>query len=156
VIGPVGEKRDGICVTSNFARLSVNADDRTFESVKEAREFLTEDRAMEESEHVMKGRTEEIEHVQVDRENMDEDLKHQLERLWKTDFEGSLVETKVCLLVEDKEALQIMEKTLKIVDGHFQVALPWKNNPLYLPNNKIVAERQGFLLEKRLLRDDEQ
>jgi hypothetical protein len=29
------------------------------------------------------------------------------------------------LLVEDKEALQIMEKALKIVDGHFQVALPW-------------------------------
>ena len=73
----------------------------------------------------------------------------------KTDFEGSLVETKVCPSVEDKKALQIMEKTLKIVDGHFQVALPWRNNPPYLPNNKIVAERRGLLLKKRLLRDDE-
>jgi hypothetical protein len=58
VIGPVGGKGDGMCATSNFARMSVNADDlstedRTFESLKEAREFLTEDRAMEESEHVM-------------------------------------------------------------------------------------------------------
>jgi hypothetical protein len=87
--------------------------------------------------------------------NTDEDLKHQLERLWKTDFEGSLVETKVCPSVEDKKALQIMEKTLKIVDSHFQVALPWRNNPPYLPNNKMVAERRGLLLKKRLLRDDE-
>ena len=163
VIGPVGEKRDGMCATSNFARMSVNADDlstedRTFESLKEAREFLTEDRAMEESEHVMKDRTEEVkevERVQVDRENTDEDLKHQLERLWKTDVEGSLVETKVCPSVEDKKALQIMEKTLKIVDGHFQVALPWRNNPPYLPNNKMIAERPGLLLKKRLLRDGE-
>jgi hypothetical protein len=76
VTGPVGEKMDGMCATSNFSRISVNADDlstedRTFESLKEAREFLTEDRAMEESEHVMKDRTEEVkevEHVQVDRE----------------------------------------------------------------------------------------
>jgi hypothetical protein len=163
VIGPVGEKMDGMCATSNFARMSVNADglsteDRTFESLNEAREFLTEDRAMEESEHVMKDRTEEVkevERVQVDRENTDEDLKHQLERLWKTDFEGFLVETKVYPSVEDKKALQIMEKKLKIVDGHFQVALPWRNNPPYLPNNKMVAERRGLLLRKRLLRDDE-
>ena len=157
MIGPVGEKMDGMCATSNFARMSVNADDlstedRTFESLKEEREFLAEDHVMEESEHVMKDRTED---VQVDCENTDEDLKHQLERLWKTDFEGSLVETKVCPSVEDKKALQIMEKTLKIMDGHFQVALPWRNNPPYLPNNKMVAERRGLLLKKRLLRDDE-
>jgi hypothetical protein len=163
VIGPVGGKGDGMCATSYFARMSVNADDlstedRTFESLKEAREFLTEDRAMEESEHVMKDRTEEVkevERVQVDRENTDEDLKHQLESLWKTDFEVSLVETKLCPSVEDKKALQIMEKTLKIVGGHFQVALPWRNNPPYLPNNKMVAERRGLLLKKRLLHDVE-
>ncbi len=37
----------------------------------------------------------------VEREKMDEDLKHQLQSLWKTDFEGSLVETKVCPSLED-------------------------------------------------------
>ena len=111
VTGPVGEKMDGMSATSYFSRMSVNADDlstedRTFESLKEAREFLTEDGAMEESEHVMKDRTEEVkevERVQVYREKTDEDLKYQLERLWKTDFEGSLVETKVCPAVEDKD-----------------------------------------------------
>jgi hypothetical protein len=31
VIGPVGEKMDGMCATSNFARMSVNADDLSTE-----------------------------------------------------------------------------------------------------------------------------
>ena len=85
---------------------------------------------------------------------MNEDLKHHLERLRKTDFEGSLVETKVCPSLEDKKVLQIMEETLEVVDGHFQVALLWRNNPPYLPNHEIVAERRGLLLKKQLLRDD--
>ena len=92
---------------------------------------------------------------EVDHERINEDLNHKLERLWKTDFEGSLVETKVSPSVEDKKALQIMEETLKVVNGHFQVALPWRNNSLYSPNNKVVAERRGLLLKKRLLRDDD-
>ena len=62
-------------------------------------------------------------------------------------------ETKVCPSLEDKKALQIMEETLKMVDGHFQVALPWRDNPPYLPNNRIMAGRRGLLLKKRLLRD---
>ena len=41
-----------------------------------------------------------------------------------------------------------------MVDGHYQVALPWRYDPPYLPNNKVVAERRGLLLKKRLLRDE--
>ena len=55
----------------------------------------------------------------------DEELRQQLERLWKTDFENTEVETKVCASVEDKRALEIMEGSLQQVNGHFQVALPW-------------------------------
>ena len=47
-----------------------------------------------------------------------------------------------------------MERTLKMVDGHYQVALPWRYDPPYLPNNRVVAERRGLLLKKRLLRDE--
>ena len=83
-----------------------------------------------------------------------EELNRQLERLWKTDFESSEVETRVCASLEDKRALEIMEKTLKMVDGHFQVALPWRHDPPFLPNNRIVAERRGVLLKKRLLKDE--
>ena len=93
---------------------------------------------------------------EVEYERVNEDLKHQMDRLWKTDFESSLVETKVCPSLEDKKAQQIMAETLKMVDGHFQVALPWRDNPPYLPNeynNRVMAERRGLFLKKRLLRD---
>ena len=83
-----------------------------------------------------------------------EELNQQLERLWKTDFENSEVETRVSASVEDKRALEVMERTLKMVDGHYQVALPWRYYPPYLPNNRVVAERRGLLLKKRLLRDE--
>ena len=83
-----------------------------------------------------------------------EELNQQLERLWKTDFENSEVETRVSASVVDKRALEVMERTLKMVDGHYQVALPWRYDTPYLPNNRVVAERRGLLLKKRLLRDE--
>ena len=41
-------------------------------------------------------------------------------------FENKEVDTKVCASVEDKKALEFMEGTLQKVNGHFQVALPWR------------------------------
>ena len=37
---------------------------------------------------------------------------------------------------------------------HYQVALSWRHDPPYVPNNRVVAERRGLLLKKRLLKDD--
>lgn len=54
----------------------------------------------------------------------DEILQEQLERLWKTDFADSVVSSSVSLSIEDKRALDKMDQSLKIVDGHYQVALP--------------------------------
>ena len=48
------------------------------------------------------------------------------------------MDTKVCASVEDMRAVKIMEETRKRVDGHYHVALPWRYDPPYLPNNKIV------------------
>ncbi len=60
----------------------------------------------------------------------------------------------MCASLKDTRALEVMEGTLKMVDGHFQVALPWRHDPPFLPNNRIVAERRGLLLKKRLLKDE--
>ncbi|PFX13941.1 hypothetical protein AWC38_SpisGene21942 [Stylophora pistillata] len=79
----------------------------------------------------------------------------ELERLWKTDFENTEVETKVCASVEDNRALQFMEGSLEQVKGHFQLALPWGRDPRYLPNNKIMAERRALLLKRRLMKDED-
>ena len=90
----------------------------------------------------------------IDRHARDETLRQQLERLRKTDFEKFEVETRVCTSLEDKRALEVAERTLKMVDGQYQVTLPWQHDSPYLPNNRVVAERRGLLLKKRLLKDE--
>ena len=62
----------------------------------------------------------------IEREVQDEELKQQLERQWKTDFENTGVETKVCASLEDMKALEVMDETLTVVDAHYQVALQSK------------------------------
>ena len=75
---------------------------------------------------------------------LDEDglLKRQLERLWKTDFGDSVVPLKSCRSAEDKNAVDLMERSLKKVNEHFRVALPWKPHPPSLSNSREMAERR--------------
>ena len=55
----------------------------------------------------------------------DEDcLVHQLERFWAVENSGVIPESKVGMSVEDKRALAIMEQSVKLEDGHYEIALP--------------------------------
>ena len=82
-------------------------------------------------------------------------LQEQLEKLWKTDFRDSVVSSSTSPSIEDKKALEKMERSLKMIDGHYQVALPWRTDPPYLPSNRSMVERRAALLRKRLLRDQD-
>ena len=48
------------------------------------------------------------------------------------------------------KALRIMEESVTIENGHYQIVFPWKSYPPNLPNNRIHAERRLELLKKRL------
>ena len=48
-----------------------------------------------------------------------------------------------------------MSQSAKLVDGHYQVALPWRESVPKLPNNRVLAERRLQLLKKRFLLDFE-
>lgn len=80
-------------------------------------------------------------------------LMQQVERFWRTDNAGVIPDGKISMSVEDKRALAVMESTVKLVDGHYQLALPWREPVPKLPNNRIMAERRLELLKKRFLRD---
>lgn len=54
--------------------------------------------------------------------------------------------------LEDKRALHVMEESVKLVDGNFQVALPWRQDPPVIPNNKPMAERRLQSLKNLLER----
>ena len=82
-----------------------------------------------------------------------ETLDGQLEKLWKTDFRDSIVGTTTLPSVEDNKALSKIRESLQRRDGHFQVRLTWREDPPYLPNNKVMAEQKLDLLRKRLSKD---
>ena len=46
-----------------------------------------------------------------------------------------------------------MEQTVKLENGHYEIALPWKMYPPSLQRNRAVAERRLGLLTKRLKRE---
>lgn len=55
--------------------------------------------------------------------------------------------------LNDKKALDIMEETVKLENGHYEIALPWKTYPPRLENNKVLGENRLQPLRKRLQRE---
>ena len=46
-----------------------------------------------------------------------------------------------------------MENSVKLVDGHYQIALPWRYGIPNLPNNRSMAEQRLKSLQWRLKKD---
>ena len=82
-------------------------------------------------------------------------LMQQVERFWATETIGVETESKACMSLEDKKALRTMEQSVKLQDGHYQVALPWREFPPFLPYNRPLAERRLRMLERRFQQDNE-
>ena len=56
--------------------------------------------------------------------------------------------------VEDKNALEILKSTTKHTGERYETALLWKEDDITLPNNRVVAEKQLFSLERRLAQNE--
>ena len=84
----------------------------------------------------------------------DVSLHQQLQRMFKEDFNEPMVDSKVTMSVDDRKAIHQMKKSVQVVDGHYQVDLPWKNTDIRLPNNRVLAEKRLNLLKKRLQKDE--
>ena len=78
----------------------------------------------------------------------------QVERFWAIENYGLAGDSNVCMSVEDKKALAIMERSVKLDQGHYQVALPWRQYPPFLPYNRPMAERRLQVLKRRFLQDE--
>ena len=53
----------------------------------------------------------------------------------------------------NKRALKIMEDSIKLENGHYVIALPWKIYPHQLQNNQTLAEQRLNSLKQRLQRE---
>jgi len=82
-------------------------------------------------------------------------VESQLEQLYNAEFTENSASVNECLSLEDRRAKEIMDKSITVVDGHYQVGLPWKYDTVDLPNNRCMAVKRINLLKKRLQRDSE-
>ena len=84
-----------------------------------------------------------------------QDLSHQVQLWWKTESFGCKYAEETSRSVEDKKAFEILESTTKHTGDRYETALLWKEDDVTLPNNRVVAEKQLFSLERRLARNEE-
>ncbi|XP_006813138.1 uncharacterized protein LOC102800684 [Saccoglossus kowalevskii] len=82
-----------------------------------------------------------------------EPITSQLHRMYNADFTESLFDTKACMSLEDRSAKAIMDSSVCLIEGHYQLALPWRYDDPCLPNNKWSALKRLKLLKRRLLKD---
>ena len=80
-------------------------------------------------------------------------LSSQLRRMYDAEFSECLASSKLAMSGEDRQALAILENSACLVDGRYQLALPWHYKPpSSLKNNCFVALRRLQFLEKRFRR----
>ena len=80
-------------------------------------------------------------------------LSSQLRRMYDAEFSESLASSKLTMSGEDRRALAILQNSARLVDGHYQLALPWRYRPPSMKNNRCVALRRLHSLEKRFQKD---
>ena len=57
--------------------------------------------------------------------------------------------------LEDRRVFKQMRDCVKMVDGHYELPLPWRKDDQELPNNKFMAEKRLKTLRKKLNQDSE-
>nr|XP_039272241.1 uncharacterized protein LOC120346540 [Styela clava] len=88
--------------------------------------------------------------VQVQEKDL---LSQQIKCLWESDFKDASLSPIPSMSKEDKYALQLMEDSVEIVDGHYQLPLPWKPGCPDLPDNRSVAMKRLKYIERKLKSD---
>ena len=84
----------------------------------------------------------------------DDEMLHQhMESMFRSDFNEPMISSKVEMSVEDQRALSQMENSVKLVNGHYQLGLPWRHKSVNLPNNRELALGRLHYLKKSFQRD---
>ena len=82
-------------------------------------------------------------------------LSDQLEEFWRVETYGtSKCETKT-LSVEDQRAMNLICKSIRKHDGHYEMGVLWKSDSPVLPYDITLAEARLQHLKRRFLRDPE-
>ena len=81
-----------------------------------------------------------------------DELQNQIKNMYENEFTDSHA-SKNEMSREDKTVERLFDTECELVDGHFQIPLPWKDGIEDLPNNREMAAHRLSSLKKRLQRD---
>ena len=85
----------------------------------------------------------------------DESLDAQVEQFWKIETTEALANSLPQFSVEDKRAVDIWEQSMELVEGHYQMDIPFKSKLPNLTDNRRVAEKRLQSLARRFRKDSE-
>ena len=80
-------------------------------------------------------------------------MSAKIERMYNADFTETTASSKEMMSIKDRRVLAIMESTVQMVGGHYELSLPWKYEKPSLPNNRSMAVKRLDLLRRRLKKD---
>ena len=80
-----------------------------------------------------------------------EEVNTVLCQFWEIDNSG--VESLPAMTLEEKMVMEQTERSIKFCDGHYQIAIPWKQSNFLLPDNYNMVFQQLQNLERDLTKD---
>jgi len=83
----------------------------------------------------------------------DLELQRSVEKFWKLDSLETAIDDTKGMSIEDRRALAEMEDSVSLVDGHYELAIPFKHRPVTLPNNRPLAAKRLQSLGRKLSHD---
>ena len=89
-------------------------------------------------------------YVNFIRSEHEETLSMQLERMYNTEFGDTLTDIEQSLSVEDQRAKHIMDKSAVLVNGHYQIKLPFRDSSVHFPDSLPTAKKRLNWLKKKM------
>ena len=81
------------------------------------------------------------------------EVKFKLERLFNAEFDDIKEDSEESMSIEDRVAKEMMIETTTLVDGHYQIGLPFKHNPPNLPDSLPTAKKRLQYLKDKMNRN---
>jgi hypothetical protein len=91
--------------------------------------------------------------VSAHRIKLEEDIHQQLVNLYNQDFTERLVEDTPQRSRDDQRFINIVEKSIQLKDGHYEMSLPLRNRNETFPNNQVMAESRMAHLKRKFQRN---
>ena len=81
-------------------------------------------------------------------------VDQQLANYFNREFSERIADDKPENSIEDQRFMKIMEQETRLIDGHYQVPLPFRKKDMKMPDNKVAVEHRLNQLKKRFNRDE--